>query len=146
MRALGWYLEEQDLAQVSINLSDFNVTSLHTVYEECCSIAKVGERARRSRREGCGEGVGITIVSLSSLRQTLNVAVVGSEVVGMVPLTPMLMAAEHYMKKEGLFILQETQKIRLVVDRLGLHSISEFKPKEKIIEYEEFWQYSGICL
>ena len=41
VRALGWYLEEQDLAQVSINLSDFNVTSLHTVYEECCSIAKV---------------------------------------------------------------------------------------------------------
>ena len=64
-------------------------------------------------------------------------AVVGSEVVGLVPLTPMLMAAEYYMKKEGLFILQEAQKIRLAVDRLGLNSISEFKPKEKIIEYEE---------
>lgn len=61
-------------------------------------------------------------------------AVVGSELVGLVPLAPMLMAAQHYMEKEGLFILHEQQKIRLVVDRLGLNSISEFKPKEKIIE------------
>lgn len=41
MKALGWYIEEQDLAQVSINLCDYNVTSLHTAYEECCRIAKV---------------------------------------------------------------------------------------------------------
>lgn len=66
--------------------------------------------------------------------QSLNLAVVGSEVVGLVPLAPMLMAAEYYMKKEGLFILHEHQKIRLVVERMGLNSVSEFKPKEKIIE------------
>ncbi len=41
MKALGWYIEEQDLAQVSINLCDYNVTSLHSAYEECCRIAKV---------------------------------------------------------------------------------------------------------
>lgn len=41
VKALGWYLEEQDLAQVSINLCDYTVTSMHTAYEECCRIAKV---------------------------------------------------------------------------------------------------------
>lgn len=61
-------------------------------------------------------------------------AVVGSEIVGLVPLAPMMMAAEYYMEKEGLFILHEQQKIRLVIQRLGLNSISEFKPREKIIE------------
>ena len=59
---------------------------------------------------------------------------VGSEVVGLVPLAPILMAANHYMKKEGLFILHEHQKVRLAIERLGLNSISQFKPDEKIIE------------
>lgn len=59
---------------------------------------------------------------------------VGSEVVGLVPLAPILMAADHYIQKEGLFILHEHQKVRLVIERLGLSSISEFKPQEKIIE------------
>ncbi len=67
--------------------------------------------------------------------QNLNVGVAGSEVVGLIPLAPLLMAAEYYMAKENLFILHEHQKIRLVVDRLGLNSISQFKPQEKIIEY-----------
>ena len=60
---------------------------------------------------------------------------VGSEIVGMIPLQPLLMAADYFIEKEGLFILQERQKIRLVIERLGLSSISEFKPQEKIIEY-----------
>ena len=54
--------------------------------------------------------------------------------VGLVPLAPLLMAADYYIKKEGLFILHEHQKIRLVVERLGLNSVAEFKPQEKIIE------------
>ncbi len=60
--------------------------------------------------------------------------VVGSEIVGLVPLEPILMAAEYYIEKEGLFVLHESQKVRLAIDRLGLNSISEFKPEEKIIE------------
>ena len=58
----------------------------------------------------------------------------GSEVVGFVPLQPILMAADYYIEKEGLFVLHESQKVRLAIDRLGLSSISEFKPQEKIIE------------
>ncbi len=44
------------------------------------------------------------------------------------------MAADYYIEREGLFVLHESQKVRLVIDRLGLNSISEFKPEEKIIE------------
>lgn len=50
VKALGWYLEEQDLAQVSINLCDYTVTSIHAAYEECCRIAKVRARSGRVKR------------------------------------------------------------------------------------------------
>ena len=65
-------------------------------------------------------------------------AVVGSEIVGLIPLAPMLMAADYYVEKERLFVLHEHHKIRLVTERLGLSSISEFKPQEKIIESVKF--------
>ncbi len=67
--------------------------------------------------------------------QELKLGIVGSEIVGLVPLKPILMAADYYIEKEGLFVLHESQKVRLVIDRLGLNSISEFNPQEKIIEY-----------
>ena len=54
--------------------------------------------------------------------------------VGLVPLAPLLMAADFYMEKENLFVLHEDQKIRLVVDRLGLNSMAQFNPQKKIIE------------
>ena len=65
----------------------------------------------------------------------LNIGVCGSQIVGLVPLKPLLMAAEYYIEKENLFILDEDQKIRLVIQRLGLNSIAPFNPKERIIEY-----------
>ena len=58
----------------------------------------------------------------------------GSEVVGLLPLAAILAAAEYYIQREGLFVLHERQKVRLAVDRLGLHSVTEFRPDEKIIE------------
>ncbi|MFW5946889.1 MAG: cyclodeaminase/cyclohydrolase family protein, partial [Gemmatimonadota bacterium] len=65
----------------------------------------------------------------------LNVGVAGSEIVGLVPLEAILQAAGYYMERENLFILDERQKVRLVIDRLGLSSIQPFVPEEKIIEY-----------
>ncbi|KAK2168187.1 hypothetical protein NP493_1242g00023 [Ridgeia piscesae] len=106
VQALGWYLEEANLAQVSINIMDFEVTSIHTVYEEVCKDA-----------------------------EELNLAVVGSQIVGLVPLKAIMESADHYMEKEGVFVLEEDQKIRLLVDRLGLHSLGGFNPKDRIIEY-----------
>ncbi|XP_002733116.2 formimidoyltransferase-cyclodeaminase-like [Saccoglossus kowalevskii] len=105
VQAIGWYLEEANMAQLSSNLTDFEVTGMHTVFEEASEEAS-----------------------------ELNWAVCGSQIVGLVPLKAILMAADYYMKKENLFILEEDQKIRLVVDRLGLNSLGSFNPKERIIE------------
>lgn len=106
VQAIGWYLEEANMAQVSCNLSDYTVTSMHKVYEEICKDA-----------------------------EELKLAVCGSQIVGLVPLDAMLQAAEYYMEKENLFILEEDQKLRLVINRLGLNSLGPFSPKERIIEY-----------
>ncbi|XP_065196559.1 formimidoyltransferase-cyclodeaminase-like [Sycon ciliatum] len=84
-RAIGWYLSDENMAQVSINLTDFTVTSMHQVYEECKAIS-----------------------------QSLSLAVVGSQLVGLVPLQAMLDSARHYMHSENLFITDEAQQIRLV--------------------------------
>ena len=106
VRGLGWWLEEVNLAQVSLNLTDFEVTNIHTAYQQCVSEAEI-----------------------------LNLGLCGSQIVGLVPLRPLLMAADYFIEKENLFILDEDQKIRLVIQRLGLNSIAPFVPKERIIEY-----------
>ncbi|XP_061185900.1 formimidoyltransferase-cyclodeaminase-like isoform X2 [Saccostrea echinata] len=106
VQAIGWYLEEANMAQVSVNITDYEVTPIHKVYEEVNKDA-----------------------------QDLDLAVCGSQIVGLIPLKAILQAAEYYMKKENLFILEEDQKLRLVINRLGLNSLGPFSPKERIIEY-----------
>ncbi|XP_062616519.1 formimidoyltransferase-cyclodeaminase-like isoform X2 [Saccostrea cucullata] len=106
VQAIGWYLEEANMAQVSVNITDHEETPIHKVYEEVNKDAK-----------------------------DLDLAVCGSQIVGLIPLKAILQAAEYYMKKENLFILEEDQKLRLVINRLGLNSLGPFSPKERIIEY-----------
>ncbi len=106
VKAIGWFVDEYNMAQVSMNLDNYTITPPHVAFEECA----------RDARE-------------------LNLAVAGSELVGLIPLEAMLMAAEHYIEKENLFIIDERQKIRLVVERLGLNSVSPFDPDKRIIEY-----------
>ena len=106
LKGIGWYVDEYDMAQVSMNLDNYKITPPHIAFEECVKDAK-----------------------------ELNVAVCGSELVGLIPLEAMLMAADYYMNKENLFILDEKQKIRLVIERLGLSSITPFIPEKRIIEY-----------
>ncbi|RPI14324.1 MAG: glutamate formimidoyltransferase [Ignavibacteriae bacterium] len=106
IKAIGWYVDEYNMAQVSINLDNYTITPPHVVFEECVKDAK-----------------------------EMNLAVCGSELVGLIPLEAMLMAAEYYIEKENLFILDEKQKIRLVIERLGLSSVSQFIPEKRIIEY-----------
>jgi len=106
VRAIGWWVEEYGLAQVSINLEDYRTTPPHAAYEACVEEAKA-----------------------------LGLAVAGSELVGLIPLQAVLVAAEHYVAKENLFILDERQRIRLVVERLGLSSVQLFVPGKRIIEY-----------
>ncbi len=106
VKALGWWVEDYNTAQISANLTNYKVTPPHIFYEEVKKEAK-----------------------------KINVGVGGSEIVGLIPLEPMLEAAEYYIKKENLFIIDEKQKIQLVIDRLGLNSVAPFDPKKKIIEY-----------
>jgi glutamate formiminotransferase / formiminotetrahydrofolate cyclodeaminase len=67
----------------------------------------------------------------------MNVSTCGSQLVGLVPLEAFLSAADYYIKNEKLLILEEPQKVKLVIQRLGLNSLSTFNPKERIIEYVE---------
>lgn len=106
VKAMGWYVDEYNTAQVTANLTNYKVTAPHTFYEE----------VKREAAE-------------------IKVGVAGSELVGLIPLEAMLMAADYYMEKENLFIIDEEQKIKLVIDRMGLNSISHFDPKKRIIEY-----------
>jgi len=106
VRAIGWQVEEYGLAQVSINLEDFHTTPPHLAFEACVEQAKV-----------------------------IGVGIAGSELVGLIPLEALLLAAEHYVASEGLFVVDERQKIRLAVERLGLSSVSPFVPEKRVIEY-----------
>jgi glutamate formiminotransferase / formiminotetrahydrofolate cyclodeaminase len=106
VRGMGWFVGENNIAQVSVNLTDYTVTPMHVLYEEVLKEAA-----------------------------SLKIGVVGSEAVGLVPLEAMLMAAEYYIEKEKLFILDEDQKVRLAINRLGLNTLAPFNPDEKIIEY-----------
>nr|XP_055074709.1 formimidoyltransferase-cyclodeaminase-like [Misgurnus anguillicaudatus] len=106
VQGMGWYLEESNLAQVSTNILDFELTPVHTVYEEICRDAK-----------------------------DLNLPVVGSQIVGLIPLKAMLDCADFYIRRENLFVVEDEHKIRLVISKLGLDSLGPFIPKERIIEY-----------
>jgi glutamate formiminotransferase/formiminotetrahydrofolate cyclodeaminase len=106
VQGIGWWLAEANIAQISLNLTDMDVTPMHVAYEE-------------AKKDAAAMGVAVT----------------GSEVVGLIPLAALLEAAEYYMKAEGLMILEEDQKIHLAINRLGLSTLAPFKPKERIIEY-----------
>ena len=87
-------------------MTDFEITNIHAAYEQCVQEAEL-----------------------------LNLGVCGSQIIGIVPLKSLLLAADYFIQKENLFVLEEDQKIRLVIQRLGLNSITPFNPKERIIEY-----------
>ncbi len=106
VKGMGWYVDDYNLAQVTVNLNNYRVTPPHILFEAVKKEAAL-----------------------------LNVAVAGSEIVGVVPLEAILAAADYYIEKESLFVLDEDQKVRLAVERLGLNSVAPFNPKEKIIEY-----------
>ncbi|XP_069692124.1 formimidoyltransferase-cyclodeaminase-like [Periplaneta americana] len=117
VQGIGWWLEEANMAQVSLNLLDHDVTPIHAAYEEVCKDAL-----------------------------DLKLPVVGSEIVGLVPLRSLLQVAEFYIEKEGLFVLEEDQKVRLAISKLGLSSLKPFIPKERIIEYRLEGSASGLLI
>ena len=108
VRAVGWYIDEYKQAQVSINLINYKITPLQVVFDVVCEEAE-----KRGLR------------------------VTGSELVGLIPLHAILNAEKHYLLKQGKSPgMPEEEIIEIAVQSLGLHDLTEFDPKQKIIEYQ----------
>lgn len=107
VKAIGWYIEEYQMAQVSMNITDTKLTALHTAFDACVNSAT-------------SRGLRVT----------------GSELVGLVPLNVMLDAGRHYLKIQGQSEgVSEAELIHTAVRSMGLDEIAHFDPKKKIIEY-----------
>jgi glutamate formiminotransferase/formiminotetrahydrofolate cyclodeaminase len=107
VKAIGWYIEEYGVAQISINLTNINVTPVHIAFDEVCT--KAGAR---------------------------GVRVTGSELVGLVPLQALLDAGKYFLRKQKRSTgVSENELIKIAVKSLGLDELVPFKPEEKIIEY-----------
>ena len=107
VKGVGWYLEEHNIAQVSMNLVNFKKTSIHKTFEEV-------------RKQAQKRGLRVT----------------GSELVGLVPLDALIDAGNFYLKKQNKSLgVSESQIIHIAKKSLGLDEMYNFNPKEKIIEY-----------
>jgi glutamate formiminotransferase/formiminotetrahydrofolate cyclodeaminase len=107
VRAIGWYIEQYRQAQVSINLINYKITPLHVVFET------VREEAEK-----------------------LGLTVTGSELVGMMPLQPLIDAGRFYLRRQGKSAgAPEREVVETAVRSLGLDQLAEFDPEKKIIEY-----------
>jgi glutamate formiminotransferase/formiminotetrahydrofolate cyclodeaminase len=107
VKAIGWFIKEYGIAQISINLTNLSVTPVHVAFEEAC---------RRAEARG--------------------VRVTGSELVGLIPLRAMLEAGRYFLKKQQRSTgIAEREIIKIAVKSLGLGDLYPFKPEEKIIEY-----------
>lgn len=106
-KAIGWFIEEYGIAQVSINLTNISITSVHEAFEESCKKAQ--ERGMR---------------------------VTGSELVGLIPLQSMIDAGKYFLRKQQRSIgVSERELVKIAVKSLGLDDLKPFNPDEKIIEY-----------
>ena len=108
VKAIGWYIEEYGLAQISMNITDINLTSLHEAFEACRNSAN-----KRGLR------------------------VTGSELVGLVPKKVMVEAGKFFLKKQGRSTgISERDIIHIAVKSMGLDELAPFDPDKKIIEYQ----------
>ncbi|MEJ5317400.1 MAG: glutamate formimidoyltransferase [Tenuifilum sp.] len=106
-KAIGWFIDEYGIAQVSINLTDITVTPIHVAFEEASK--KAAERGLR---------------------------VTGSEIVGVVPLSAMLEAGKYFLRKQQRSLgIPDREIIKIAVKSMGLDELYPFDPDKKIIEY-----------
>ncbi|MBS1520977.1 MAG: glutamate formimidoyltransferase [Bacteroidetes bacterium] len=107
VKAIGWYIEEYGIAQISMNLTNIEVTPVHKAFDEVCS--KANERGIR---------------------------VTGSELVGLIPLKSMLDAGKYFLTKQQRSTgVSEKELIRIAIKSMGLDELGPFNPEERIIEY-----------
>lgn len=106
VKAVGWVIDEYGRAQISINFTNYKITPIHKVFDECC---------RQAEKRG--------------------VRVTGSELVGLIPRQSMLESGRYYLKKAGRSTgVPESELIHIAVLSLGLDDLYPFKPEEKIVE------------
>ena len=107
VRAIGWYIKEYGIAQISMNLTDIETTPVHQAFDEVC------ERAR-------DRGIRVT----------------GSELIGMIPLQSILDAGKYFLRKQHRSVgIPDHEIIRIAVKSLGLDELAPFDPGKRIIEY-----------
>jgi len=107
VKGIGWYIDEYGIAQISYNLTNISITSMHVAFDETCKSAI--ERGLR---------------------------VTGSELIGLVPLKAMLDAGNYFLQKQQRSLgISDEEKIKIAVKSLGLDDLKPFHPKERIIEY-----------
>ncbi len=104
-KAIGWFIDEYNIAQVSMNITDINTTPLHIAYEEVCRVAK-----------------------------KYDVEVSGTEIIGLVPLRVLKEAGEYFYNNPDN-ALSERDQVQLAIKTMGLSDLCEFEPDKKIIEY-----------
>lgn len=107
VKAIGWFIEEYGVAQISMNLTNINVTPVHIAFDEVCRKAEA-------------RGIRVT----------------GSELVGLIPLNALLDAGKYFLRKQQRSVgVSESELIKIAVKSLGLDELGPFKPEERIIEY-----------
>ena len=107
VKAIGWYIEEFGIAQISMNLTNITETPIHTVFEE--------------------------VVKKANAR---GASVTGSELVGLIPLKSMIDAGKYFLKKQNRSIgIPEEDIIEIAIESLGLNQVKTFDPNKNIIEY-----------
>ena len=106
-KAIGWFIEEYGIAQVSMNMTNLSITPLHAAFDEVCRAADA-------------RGVRVT----------------GAEIVGLVPKSALVDAGRHFLRKQNRSTgLPERELVRIAIESMGLSNLKEFKPEEKIVEY-----------
>jgi glutamate formiminotransferase/formiminotetrahydrofolate cyclodeaminase len=107
VKAIGWYIEEYGIAQISMNLTNISVTPVHIAFDEVCRKA-----------------------------DTRGIRVTGSELVGLIPLKSILDAGRYFLAKQQRSSgVSDEELIKIAIKSMGLSDLHEFNPEEKIIEY-----------
>ena len=107
VKAIGWFIEEYGVAQISMNLTNINITPVHVAFDEVCNKATA-------------RGIRVT----------------GSELVGLIPLKAMTDAGKYFLQKQQRSTgVSEKELIKIAIKSMGLDELGPFKPEERIIEY-----------
>ncbi len=107
VKGIGWYIPEYGIAQVSMNLTNLNVTPVHVAFDECVKSAN-------------SRGMRVT----------------GSELVGLIPLKAMLDSGKYFLLKQNRSTgVSEDELVRIAIKSLGLDELTTFEPRKRIIEY-----------